>query len=83
MIESTQASLVQAACGAKPLKSARPRWRRLSASAENRRLSTMPTMTIRMSASPTALSKHAAQGGREHLRQRFEGGFDHAGDVSS
>ena len=78
MIDSTQASAFQAACGAKP-EVCSAQVAPFVASADSRRCSTMPTMTISDERQPDRLHQHGAQGGREHLRERFGGGVDHAG----
>ena len=58
MIDSTQASVAQAACGAKP-EVCSAQVAPLAASALKTRLSTMPMMTISSRARPDGLHQHA------------------------
>ncbi len=62
MIDRTQASALQAACGAKP-EVCSAQVAPCSASADSMRCKMMPTMTIRISASPTAFSSTARKAG--------------------
>ncbi len=77
MIESTQASALQAACGAKPdVCSAQ-----VAPCCGERREQALQQDADdddQDERQPDGFGEHAAQGGREHLRKRFDGGVDHA-----